>query len=1098
MSKLAAVLACLLCVPTVSPAMVSTTRPDLVNVSGNLPLAFEPNRGQTDRAVDYVARGNGYSVFLKSSETVLALRGADGMNPEFLRLTFKGGKTNATPAAAATLPGRSNYVRGRNPESWLQDIPQFARVQYRQIYPGVDVVYYGNHGKLEYDFLLHSGADANRIAITIDGARKLTIDETGDLHVAMTNGEVIQKRPFAYQLINNKPVQVAVHYRIVNRNAIGFRIASYDRTRPLMIDPVLVYSTYLGGAGIDIGRAVAMDSQGNTYVAGSTESTGFPAINAVQGMKSGGFDAFVSKINNDGSALLFSTFLGGDNTDDAFGAAVDASGNVYVTGSTNSENFPVLNALQDHIAGPLPPDVPIPFSDVFVAKLTSAGTLVYSTYLGGSSFDAATAIAVDVLNNAYVTGFTNSHDFPGSVPATTSLTSAFVVKLNASGNAVLNSKLLNGNGLSFSNDIKVDVLGGAYITGMTTAPDFPTTPGAEKTIGDTLGDVFVSKIDFEGPVLAWSTFLGGSGIDTSPHLAIDSTGNVYVTGQTLSGDFPIRGPAFQTNNQTAGGYDGFLSIFSQSGSLGYSSYFGGTKSDWPRGIGLDAAGNIHIAGATQSGDFPIVDATQPDIGDASLGDGFVIKFNPAATQALFATFMGGQFADGIESLAVSPGGTISLTGWTNSTTFPVKDALQPDLAGLFDAFVAKISQPNAAREADQLLLSLRTGHVHLYSMAGTLLKDIVGDSDGAAKGMAFDRAGNLYVAHWTGSAIGKGNFVEVFSPDFLTHHTFGSNYDCNPTSLAFDSNGNLYVGQVDCTGDVLKFNSSGAFLGSFNVAVENHGSAWIDVQADNCTLLYGSEGPNVKRFDVCNGLQLPDLNPIPLPESAPVHQVRILPDGSVLAAAGDRLIRFGPAGDIVREFTIPGEDCFRGIAMHPSRTSFFATNYCNSHVYRVDLVSGVVLQSFTAATPPFTVKGPHVPPPPPPSDEPEKPSRCRFTGGGNFVGLTGTKVTHGFEIHCDPTELPNNIQFNWDRGNHFHLTSLLTATCTASCDTITGTGVGRYNGVDGATLSFMFSDAGEPGVNDGIEVRITDAGGNVVMVAETTLKDGNHQAHGVK
>ena len=198
MSKFAAVLACVICLPAVSPAMISTTRPDLVNVSGNLPLAFEPNRGQTDRVIDYVARGNGYSVFLKSSEAVLALRGANGTNPEFLRLTFKGGKMNAAPAAAATLPGRSNYVRGRNPESWLQDIPQFARVQYRQIYPGVDVVYYGNHGKLEFDFLIHSGADADRIAITVDGAQKLTIDDTGDLHVAMTNGEVVQKWFFVY------------------------------------------------------------------------------------------------------------------------------------------------------------------------------------------------------------------------------------------------------------------------------------------------------------------------------------------------------------------------------------------------------------------------------------------------------------------------------------------------------------------------------------------------------------------------------------------------------------------------------------------------------------------------------------------------------------------------------------------------------------------------------------------------------------------------------------------------------------------------------------------------------------------------------------
>jgi hypothetical protein len=1106
---------CLLCFILPFPVSGATKVTNSAVISGDLPLAFEPNRGQADRAIDYVAHGNSYSVFLKSSETVLALRQPGG-KIQSLRLTFSGGKPNATATGAATLPGRTNYIRGRNPQSWIQDIPQYARVHYRSIYPGIDVVYYGNQGRLEYDFLLDPHADPARIAISFRGASKLSIDGAGELHVAIAGGEVIQKRPFAYQVVNGKPVEVRVQYRILNADVIGFEIANYEKNRPLVIDPVLVYSTYLGGSRFDTATALAADTQGNVYVTGQTTSVDFPAINAAQphmGSPSADFfipDAFVTKINRDGTALLFSTFLGGSGEDYSYDAAVDATGSVYVTGYTNSEDFPLLNAYQDHLASS-------GASDAFVLKLTASGTLVYSTYLGGSNSDGGTGIAVDVLKNVYVVGSTSSPDFV----ATTSLApfpeapNLFVAKLNASGNSLLYSLLVGGAGQSFPFDIEVDVLRRAYITGTTTARDFPITAGAAQSSAAGFGDVFVSKVADDGTSLIWSTYLGGTGLESFSNLTIDSSGDVYAIGQTTSADFPTRGPAFQTTHN-GGFYDGFLSRFSATGTLIYSSYFGGSDSDWPRGVALDGAGNIHIAGLTQSPDFPTVRPMQPGIANTTYTDGFVLKFNNAATELLYSTYFGGSNSDEITGLDVFPSGTVYVAGVTSSTDLPTQNAMQPNLNGNTDAFVAKISDPGHGASIDRLLVSLRTGHIQAYTPAGALSFSLAGAADGAAKGMAFDSAGRLYVAHWAGSNSTKGNLVQVFNADLASHHVFRTNLDCNPTSVAFDSGGNLYVGLADCGGDVLKFNPAGARLASFNVAVDRHGAAWIDLATDDCTLFYGSEGPRVKRFNVCAGTQLPDFNPTPLPDSSGVFQVKVLPDGSVLAVTSDRIVRFDAIGAVMREFVVPGEVCLRGVAVDPSNSAFFVTNYCNSHILKFDLNAGTVLQSFTASTPGFTVKtiivkrgsasaaGD--------SPLPSESAKCRFTGGGNLTGMTGpdlmsvTKVTHGFQVHCDAGDRPNNIEINWDRGNHFHLTTMLTAACTdnpgifpegpaAGCDTITGTGTGRYNGVEGATLEFMFSDAGEPGVNDGIMVRIKDVDGAVVLEASTTLTHGNHQAH---
>src|SRR5262249_2315490 len=421
-----------------------------------------------------------------------------------------------------------------------------------------------------------------------------------------------------------------------------------------------------------------------------------------------------------------------------------------------------------------------------------------------------------------------------------------------------------------------------------------------------------------------------------------------------------------------------------------------------------------------------------------------------------------------------------------STDLPVRNPLQPALAGGADAFVAKFADSLSGSVDSDILISLRTGHIQVYNAAGGLTRDIVGGDDGPAKGMVFDSVGNLFVAHWAGSSGAAGNNIEVFNSNLSFQGTFVSGLNCNPTSLVRDSGGNLFAGLADCSGDVLKFSPLGALLASFDVAAENHGAEWIDLAADNCTLFYGSEGPHVKRFNVCAGVQLPDFNSTPL---GGVFQVKVLPDTTVLAATPNRIVRLDTAGSMVQQYVVPGETCFRGVGLDPTGTAFFATNYCNSHVYKFDLATGAVLTAFTASSPEFTVKtviakaGTPL----------ETHSTCSFTGGGSFPAMTGpsltmlTNVADGFEIHCNTSDLPNNIELTWDSSNQFHLETLVSVSCTgAPCNTISGTGIGRYNGVSGATIQFTLMDSGEPGTNDPPPVRITRVNGHVVLDANTT------------
>ena len=501
---------------------------------GKLPLSFQENRGQAEPEVKFIARSDGYSLYLTPAETILlltekvstetntgepALSFQDRMETQEdkvtlrkLRLNLAGANERMEISGEAELPGKANYFIGADPAGWHTDIPTYAKVKYKNVYPGVDMVYYGHQGRLEYDFVVAPGADPGRIALAIEGSELLQVNDRGDLVVTAGDGQIAFCKPFAYQTVNNRQQEVAADYALVDER-VCFQLGEYDPGRELIIDPVLVYSTYLGGAGQDQGNGIAVDAAGNVYVTGFTTSTntpgpGFPTMNPIQVDNNGSFDVFVTKINAAGNALVYSTYLGGTGLDQGNGVAVNAAGNAIVTGRTQSTNFPTLNAIQLNNNG---------LDDVFVTKINAAGNaLVYSTYLGGSSADFGNAIAVDSAGNAYVTGSTGSSNTPGpGFPTLNPIQTdnngaidAFVTKINATG-ALVYSTYLGGSNFDFGFGIAVDTAGSAYVTGTTTSsntpgPGFPTmNPIQSDNNGG--NDAFVTKINAAGNALVYST-----------------------------------------------------------------------------------------------------------------------------------------------------------------------------------------------------------------------------------------------------------------------------------------------------------------------------------------------------------------------------------------------------------------------------------------------------------------------------------------------------------------------------------------------------------------------------------------------------------------
>ena len=686
----------------------AVTRAQVLEAYGRLPLRFEANRGQSDPRVKFLARGRGYNLFLTAQEAVLVWAGPPpqgrtreplitatpwsrpGSRPaQVVRLRFVGGTPHPQATGQWTLPGDTSYFVGNDPARWRIHIPTYARVRYEALYPGVDLEYYGSQVALEYDLLVAARADPARIRLRVEGAEKLEVNAQGDLVLHLAGGEIRQRKPTMYQQVAGRRYLIAGGYVLVGPQEVGVLIGPYDASRPLIIDPVvLAYSTYLGGSGEDGGNGIAVDAAGNAYVTGSTGSANFPTTTgAFQAALGGVRNAFVTKLNATGMTLAYSTYLGGSGNDFGFGIAVDAAGNAYVTGSTNSANFPTTpGAFQTALGGG---------GDAFVTKLNATGTgLVYSTYLGGSSGDTGSGIAVDVAGNAYVTGYTFSANFPTTPgafqTAFSGLIDAFVTKLNATGSALFYSTYLGGSSDDFGFGIAIDAAGNAYVTGQTNSANFPTTPGAFQTALAGVQNAFVTKLNATGSALFYSTYLGGSGPDVGFGIAADAAGNAYVTGDTFSTNFPTTAGAFQT--ALGGGADAFVTKLNATGTgLVYSTYLGGSGFDHGSGIAVDAAGNAYVTGQTASTNFPTTPGVFQTGYGGGLTDAFVTKLNATGTQLAYSAYLGGSDADAGNAITVDAAGNAYVTGTTSSANFPTRNPVQPSLAGSPNAFIARIS-----------------------------------------------------------------------------------------------------------------------------------------------------------------------------------------------------------------------------------------------------------------------------------------------------------------------------------------------------------------------------------------------------------------------
>lgn len=679
-------------------------RPDAPLTFGSLPLYFEEVGGEPAGQTRFQTRGGGGTLSLSATEAWLALRGP---SPAVVRLSLVGAQPEAPLRGREELAGRVNYLTGGT-SAWRTGLPVYRAVEARQVYPGIDVVYYGNQRQLEFDFLVAPGADPNEIELAFDGADGIELTGQGELVLRTPAGDVRYHKPVIYQVVAGQRREVPGGYVLeqdlaaaaLGRPAerVRFELAGYDPSRPLVIDPVLTFSTALGGAQADTAWEVAVDPAGNILVAGSTLSTDFPRTTAFQGEFAGGLndgDIFVLKLTPAGDQLIYSTYLGGSGDDVAFALAVDGAGNAYVTGLTTSTNFPTVNAFQPTLRGRPPLGLDIHPFDAIVAKLNPTGTaLLYSTYLGGDGDDQGIDIAVDAAGRACVAGRTTSTNFPTARPLMGRLaggTDAFVARFSPDGATLEFSTYLGGRGDDFGEGIAVDGAGNIYVAGITASADFPQQGGVQSQFNGGAFDAFVTKFNAAGDQLVYSTFLGGAGADEALRLALDAGNNAYLTGLTDSANFPTTGAA---QAGRGGKTDAFVAKLDPTGgALVYSSYLGGEEVDEGWDIGLDAQGRAWITGRTSSRDFPVT----PDAPRTSPGggfDAFIAALSADGATVGFATYLGGVSEDRANALALAGPDSVVIVGQTTSTNFPTLAPMKaPAADGVADAFVARLGAP---------------------------------------------------------------------------------------------------------------------------------------------------------------------------------------------------------------------------------------------------------------------------------------------------------------------------------------------------------------------------------------------------------------------
>lgn len=682
--------------PENAASVVTAARAEIAEKVRSAPLVFERS---PDCPSQFVAHGSGFGVLLTPSAAVLKLQAPElgrrqapheKQEAQEAAVSLSIGFVDANPApvleGAQELAATTHYFLGKREARWRRNVRSFGRVVYREIYPGIDLAFYGTRRQFDYDFIIAAGADPRRITLDFRGVDRVRLDAAGKLVLDVQGRSVEFTEPSIYQEHDGARRSVAGTYALRGGGRVGFELGDYDRNRELVIDPTLVFATIVGGGeDDDYGKALAVDSSGSVYVAGETQSLDFATVEDYS--SDSGFDlndAFVVKLGPLGN-VLYSVYFGGDDSDTASDIAVDAQGNVYVTGFTDSSDFPVKNPLQSTGAAD-------GTSDAFVLKLNPTGSeLIFSTYLGGSSTDYGNAIALDSQSSVYVVGATESDDFPLAAPRQSTLggsdeySDAFVTQLDANGRRLIYSTYLGGSEEDEAYAVAVNDRQEAWIAGQTHSHDFPTRDAPQPSYGDD-GDAFVVRLGGGGRDLLNSTFLGGSSTESGDAIALDREGNVYVTGSTYSSDFPTLNPVQGALDGTGRHSDAFVAGLDATGTrLLFATYLGGDDADFGAGIAVDQQGFIYVSGDTYSSDFPGVKA---EPGTHDTGSGFISIFGPKGSALKFSMYFGGSDRDTLSRLALGPDGDVYVAGTTRSVDF--QQGIDVGPGGAVNGFAARL------------------------------------------------------------------------------------------------------------------------------------------------------------------------------------------------------------------------------------------------------------------------------------------------------------------------------------------------------------------------------------------------------------------------
>ena len=692
-------------------------------ISTTIPFMFEENIGQHDNESKFVLRNNKGTVFFLDSEIVFALMktieeekqeqsiedkliNVKDIKPKEYQvnlLKMKLENSNQTPEilGQGEFNCKINYFKGSDSSKWKTNIPIYEKIIYKEVYPRIDLTYYENQGILEHAFIIDPSGDINNIKMYFEGADKIELDKDGNVLIYAKDDAIKMAKPISYQEVSNKKIEIESNF-VIEDNYIKFNVKNYDKSKVLVIDPTILYGTYLGGSADDYGRGVAVDNNENAYITGYTFSTDFPVKNAYQGELKGIRDAFLIKIDTKLSgvdSIIYGTYLGGSSSrDEVYGVAVDNNENAYITGSTFSTDFPLQNAYQETLKGT---------SNAFLikidTKLSKDDSLKYATYLGGNAIDVGSGVAVDNNENAYITGFTCSTDFPLKNAYQGNLkgdVDAFLIKIDTKligASSLIYGTYLGGGANDYGSGVAVDNNENAYIIGDTYSTDFPLQNAYQDTFGGT-SNAFLIKIDTKlskDDSLKYSTYLGGNGFNLGTGVAVDNNENAYITGNTSSTDFPVKN-AYQ--DTLKGNQDAFLikidTKLSGDNSLIYGTYLGGNAINSGKGVvavAVDNNENAYITGNTSSTDFPVKNAYQDTLKGNQ--DAFLIKIDTKLSgdnSLIYGTYLGGNGYESGYGVAVDNNENAYITGYTYSTDFPVKNAYQETFGGIGDAFLIKL------------------------------------------------------------------------------------------------------------------------------------------------------------------------------------------------------------------------------------------------------------------------------------------------------------------------------------------------------------------------------------------------------------------------